>query len=253
MSAAPGQLLAWDSEFFGCRVARAADGRLTPASLAELLDWCRREAVDWLYFLADADDDQTVTLAEGAGFHQVDVRIELELALRDRPASASAGPSGVRPARESDLARLRPIAAAGHTDGRYFFDARVPAGRARALYETWIERSVTHGFADVVLVYDVDGTACGYITGRLASDRTASIGLIGVGPEARGRGVGTELVNALLAWASQRGAERATVVTQGRNATAQRLYQRCGFRTRTLQLWYHHWLTTAAVPELSAR
>lgn len=253
MSATPGRLLAWDSDFFGCRVARADAARLTPESLAELLDWCRRESVDWLYFLADADDDVTVTVAEGAGFHQVDVRIELELDLRDWPRPEAGAASRVRPARESDLARLRPIAAAGHTDGRYFFDSRVPAERARALYETWIERSVTHGFADVVLVSEVDGRACGYITGRIGTDGTASIGLIGVGPEARGRGVGTELVNALLDWASRSGATRVTVVTQGRNATAQRLYQRCGFRTRTLQLWYHHWLTAGAAAGLSAR
>jgi ribosomal protein S18 acetylase RimI-like enzyme len=65
---------------------------------------------------------------------------------------------------------------------------------------------------------------------------------IGVGPAARGHGVGTALVEALLSWAGSRGAERVTVVTQGRNVAAQRLYQRCGFLTRSIHLWYHHWL-----------
>jgi len=31
------------------------------------------------------------------------------------------------------------------------------------------------------------------------------------------------------------------VVTQGRNLAAQRLYQRNGFVTASLQLWYHRW------------
>jgi hypothetical protein len=31
------------------------------------------------------------------------------------------------------------------------------------------------------------------------------------------------------------------VVTQGRNSKAQRLYERCGFLTRSVQLWYHRW------------
>ena len=32
------------------------------------------------------------------------------------------------------------------------------------------------------------------------------------------------------------------VVTQGRNYSAQRLYQRCGFITQSTELWYHKWL-----------
>jgi hypothetical protein len=32
-----------------------------------------------------------------------------------------------------------------------------------------------------------------------------------------------------------------TVVTQGRNRGAQRLYQQCGFLSRDLQLWHHKW------------
>jgi hypothetical protein len=30
-------------------------------------------------------------------------------------------------------------------------------------------------------------------------------------------------------------------VTQGRNIPAQRTYQRCGFQTAAVQLWYHRW------------
>jgi ribosomal protein S18 acetylase RimI-like enzyme len=33
----------------------------------------------------------------------------------------------------------------------------------------------------------------------------------------------------------------ATVVTQGRNIASQRLYQKHGFVTQSIQLWYHRW------------
>jgi hypothetical protein len=41
------------------------------------------------------------------------------------------------------------------------------------------------------------------------------------------------------------GAQDVAVVTQGRNGAAQRLYQRCGFVTHALDLWYHKWYSTS--------
>jgi ribosomal protein S18 acetylase RimI-like enzyme len=236
-------MLQWDSDFFGARVARVTSNRLTAESLAELRRWCGAERVEWLYFLADSDDRDTVVLAESAGFRFVDVRIELDLALASARRREPALRDGVRirTATADDVAALRPIAAEVHTDSRYFFDPGVPRERARALYETWIERSISSDFADVVLVAELDGGAAGYITGRLDADASASIGLIGVGEQARGHGLGTALLDAWMVWATSHGAQRATVVTQGRNVVAQRLYQGVGFRTRAVFLWYHFW------------
>jgi ribosomal protein S18 acetylase RimI-like enzyme len=68
------------------------------------------------------------------------------------------------------------------------------------------------------------------------------IGLVAVDERARGRGVGRELVAAVLSDLRARGLSRASVVTQGMNVGAQRLYQSLGFRTRQLQTWHHLWL-----------
>jgi hypothetical protein len=35
------------------------------------------------------------------------------------------------------------------------------------------------------------------------------------------------------------------VVTQARNVPAQRLYQKCGFITRSVELWFHRWSADA--------
>jgi ribosomal protein S18 acetylase RimI-like enzyme len=240
VTAAPARLLEWDSRFFGHRVARAAAETLTASSAKALLDWCERESVDWLYLLAASDDPETVRLAERHGFHLADVRLELERSAGEARTHAVSAGVIIRPAEAGDLPVLRGIAAVAHTDSRYFHDARVPPDRAAALYEAWIEHSVRDGFADVTLVADVDGRPAGYVTGKL-DGRAASIGLIAVGDAARGRGAGTALVQALLAWATERGAERVTVVTQARNVAAQRLYQHAGFVTRSVRLWYHRW------------
>jgi ribosomal protein S18 acetylase RimI-like enzyme len=67
------------------------------------------------------------------------------------------------------------------------------------------------------------------------------IGIFAVAAEAQGKGLGHRLVDAALTWLARQGAARVTVVTQGRNSQAQRVYQRAGFRTHLVELWYHCW------------
>jgi ribosomal protein S18 acetylase RimI-like enzyme len=243
VSDAPCRVLDWDSAFFGCRVAQVEGGRLDAARCAAVLDWCRRSRVDWLYFLADANDAPTVRAAEGAGFDFMDLRVELvlDLAWPRLPAPAPPPEFVIRPAQADDLSALRSIAADVHTDSRFFFDPRVPVERARCLYMTWIERSVLERFADHVLVAEREGRACAYVTGRHEAAGHGHIGLVGVGADARGRGVGIALVHALLERFGSRAVETVTVVTQGRNIMAQRVYQRCGFLSQSLKLWFHKW------------
>lgn len=236
----PAELLPWDSEHFGMRVARAAAGPLTADRLAALDRWCEARGVDCLYLLADGDDFETLHRAPAAGFAFVDVRLTF-----DRPAPAEAAPApDVRPARTDDLPALRPIARRGHTDSRFYADRRFPRERCDDLYDRWIVRSV-EGWADAVLVAEADGRAAGYATCHRAADGSGSIGLVGVGEAARGRGLGGRLVAAALGWFAGEGVERVEVVTQGRNVAAQRLYQAHGFRTRRVEIWYHRWRSGA--------
>ena len=74
--------------------------------------------------------------------------------------------------------------------------------------------------------------------------RRASEGQIGlVGCQARR--FGEEASEKIWFWRRWTGsdteAREVTVVTQGKNRAAQRLYQQCGFMSRDLQLWYHKW------------
>jgi dTDP-4-amino-4,6-dideoxy-D-galactose acyltransferase len=59
--------------------------------------------------------------------------------------------------------------------------------------------------------------------------------------DARGGGLGRELVRAALTRIAESGAREASVVTQGANVAAQRLFQACGFRTASTKLWFHRW------------
>jgi dTDP-4-amino-4,6-dideoxy-D-galactose acyltransferase len=230
--------LEWDSQFFGKRIARLNRNCLDEAGLAAALGWCELNKIDCLYFLAAGNDSRTVSLAEQNAFIQTDVRITLDRSLPENDRANAIDPP-VRFAVSEDLPELRKIASGLHHDSRFYFDPHFERGQCDLLYETWIENSCK-GFAEAVLVAEADGQPAGYITCHLR--RTESqVGLMGIVESHAGKGLGRKLVQAFLAWSIEHGAGRAIVVTQGRNVAAQRFYQRCGFLTSSLQLWYHRW------------
>jgi len=228
--------LEWDSDFFGCRIASLQPTRLDAASARIALDWCATREIECLYFLSELEP-QSVAAAEAHGFRLVDVRMTLETRLA---SPGSAAPAAVRVVQPNDVPALRAIARASHRDTRFYSDTRFDRSRCDALYETWIERSC-HGYADEVLIVDVDGRAAGYISCHASASGEGQIGLVGVDAAVRGRGIGRALLDAALSWFGGRQIAHVTVVTQGRNYAAQRLYQRSGFVTGSVQLWYHRW------------
>jgi ribosomal protein S18 acetylase RimI-like enzyme len=191
--------------------------------------WAERNRVVCLYFLA-ADEPGLAATAEAAGFRLVDVRVELGRGAAGDDAGA------VRPARPEDEPELRRIARSNHPITRFYADPRFADERCDDLYETWIARSL-EGWAEAVLVAEADGLPAGYVS--VHAD--GSIGLIGVDPDARGRGLGRELVLGAVAWSRERGLREVSVVTQARNVPALRTFERCGFLTRDVGLWFHKW------------
>lgn len=236
------EVLPWDSEHFGCRIARAVVHRLTEETVAAVVARAERDGVECLYFLADPDDPETIRLAEGHRFHLVDVRVTLDRSgSDDRPApNATADAPPIRTAEEVDLAALRALARTSHHDSRFYHDLNFPRDLCDRLYERWIENSVG-GWADAVLVAGERGRPVGYVTCHLDADGSGRIGLVAIVAEAARRGLGLLLVKAASDWFGRRHARGVQVVTQGRNLAAQRLYLRAGFLPIAIQLWYHRW------------
>ncbi len=168
--------------------------------------------------------------------------MSLDRSLANGPLNGGNGNGSViRPCRAADLPALKAIARTVHHDTRFYFDPRFPRERCDALYETWIEKSCG-GYADLVLVADLHGAAVGYCSCHRRGNE-GQIGLFGVHADYHGQGVGSQLIREALRWFIEQGLERAAVTTQGRNIAAQRLYQKHGFMTQAVQLWYHRWFT----------
>jgi dTDP-4-amino-4,6-dideoxy-D-galactose acyltransferase len=242
MNSAPCEFLKWDSDFFGVRIARVTQSHLAAEELHSVTQWCRSQAIDCLYFLADSNDPHVTGMA--GHFKLTDIRVQFETPLGQRAVQPF---ELVRPFQEDDLDALRELARVSHRHSRFYYDGRFPVPKCDEFFGTWIQNSAA-GWADAVFVAQWDGAPAGYISCHL-SGSTGSIGLIAVDEKARGRGLGHALVETPLAFFQQRGMTRATVVTQGRNIASQRLYQRCGFLTESLHYWFHRWFSPAEASE----
>jgi dTDP-4-amino-4,6-dideoxy-D-galactose acyltransferase len=243
------ELLPWDSEFFGVRIARLASDGLDTNELANELDWCRRHQVQCLYLLTDAAGKTALAALDPAPIEPVDSRLTLSFSLHGHHIVPA--PPAVRASRIGDIEALKGIARVSHRSSRFYFDERFPRDRCDDLYETWIAKSC-RGWASRVFVVDIAGTVCGYCTCSVSQNGTGSIGLLAVAPWVRRQGWGAQLVAKALKYFHVRGASLIRVVTQARNVSAQRLYERAGFRIESTRFWYHIWLDRGQTAGLSA-
>ena len=231
------EFLEWDTQFFGFRIARITADILSTEELSSVLHWCRAERIRCLYWLVAIGERSAIQMAEEHRFALVDIRVTLEM----KPKPTQRRSTRVRLAREDDLPTLLRIAGSAHTDSRFYSDPNFPRERCDELYRVWVEKSVK-GYAERVLVAEEENGPAGYITCH-RNDYNGSIGLMAVADWARGRGLGDELVASSVDFFAASGASFVSVVTQARNISAQRLYQRSGFLTRSVQLWYHRWFS----------
>lgn len=236
------ELLRWDTEHFGVRVARVQPERLDASIADEALAWAASRQIACLYLLADSSHPETLRLAASRGFRLVDVRVTLGRALEDVPPGPIPRGVTLRPAMDEDEADLVPLAASSHSETRFHADGRFDVRAVDELYRSWMRGALRGRMADFVLVAEVEGARLGYLAGRTpGDDGTGSIELVGVSPRGQGSGLGRALVVSALSRFRRAGLRAASVVTQGRNVAGQRLYQACGFRTERVQLWYHRW------------
>jgi dTDP-4-amino-4,6-dideoxy-D-galactose acyltransferase len=234
----PCRLLEWDSQFFGRRIARVCAARIGPAEIERIREWASAEAVECLYYLAPSDDHESVRTAEQAGFHLADIRLTRD---HDLAGVSEALPEAVEPFRSEDLPALRAIARVSHRDSRFYFDANFPRERCDALYETWIEKSCASDATAVLVARDAASVA-GYVTCEPGGDESGAIGLFAVAPESHRSGFGHRLLQGALAWFAAQGCRRARVVSQARNVAGSRVYEDLGFRTLSVEHFYHLWL-----------
>lgn len=111
------------------------------------------------------------------------------------------------------------------------------------LYIKWITNSVVDKKSLVVFIYELDDKILGFVTVDKKSDAHASIGLIAVELNSRGQGIGVKLLNQVKRYLLNNGFQKLSLVTQGDNIPALKLYQKAGFYIEESSFTYHIWNT----------
>lgn len=237
----PFKLLPWDSEFFGFPVASLGEAPLDHAELRAALDEMREHAVRLVYWAPPAADVAAERAGRAERGRLVDRRTTyaIDLAGRDPDGPAKADIATFE-GRESSP-ELERLAIQSGRLSRFAVDPEIPRHRFEALYRLWMRNSLSGDLASAVLVARQADAIVGMVTLAEADDR-GSIGLIAVDESARGRGLGSALVRASFTWCRERGLGELTVVTQGSNLPACRLYEKHGFQRSRVQSFFHFWL-----------
>ncbi len=238
--------LEWDSGHFGIRIGAVAGPVRSSAELEEFIDefhGCHEELVYAFLPLSRMDLISSILRMKGARL--VDVRAEMELDLQgkmqfgDIPGNLVFGR-----ARRADAGESAELASRCFRGGtRFYRDPGIDNGLCDLLYGTWAERDILSG-EDTCLICRGEEGLIGFCTAAACDGGEARLGLIGVSPEARGRGVGIGLLGSAARILLDNGCRKLAAATQLDNTGAMRMYGRAGFLLRDATAVVHLWRTS---------
>jgi len=110
------------------------------------------------------------------------------------------------------------------------------------LYREWINKSFRGDFSETIIFsVEPDEIISGFTTLRKHSGKIF-VDLFAVSEEFRGKEVAVKLLQSAKNWSRKKGYEKLFVLTQGYNIPALRSYQKNGFVTDSVNIFFHRWL-----------
>lgn len=250
---------AWESEYYPFDMGqipvlavseRASDKRECYEALLEWTISKEEIALQHLFCRAPAEDTLLTQTLESAGFRHMVSMMEFSW-RRSGVKDAQANRWKARPAEKADWPTVVQLAQDTLTEiaTRYTADSHLPLRCTRDLYGAWASRSLQGEFADIVLVIsDEDGVA-GFICGRFDQDlgaiTKAKVGDMTIGGVEKSRrrgGAFVCLVQALLSWFWEHGADYVTTKTQITNYGSQQTLLNLDARIAGAHHCFHRWL-----------
>ena len=236
------EILEWDTNFFGFNIGYLSCRYLTDSIYHQIEQFSKKHKLRLIEYLCNCHDDRSVKTAEKNGFHFTDIRLTFGIKLNKNTSyHVGEGSYGFAKAMPENISSLKLITEGMYKDSRYYYDGNFSIEKLNDFYSGWIEKAVLGNFDDECYCLFDNKKPVGFCSIKYRDGNTASIGLFGIDSDYAGKGLGKTLILHVFETIKEK-VNTITVVTQGRNYAAQRLYQSVGFKTESTQLWYHKWI-----------
>lgn len=123
---------------------------------------------------------------------------------------------------------------------RFHLDPKFSKENFKKLYMTWIDNSLNKSFAGGFLVYKILDKIVGFVTYKTCED-VATIGLIGINFKHQGKGLGTQLINAVENQLINTGFYILRIPTQLKNKEACNFYKKLRYLPVEKTQIKHYW------------
>lgn len=258
----------WDHNHFGVRCGRlspysvsgeiADDAEVHSSMLQSGVDWARAAKVKVLQRRLLSNHRAEIAALEGMDFHLVDNVVTLGARLSSGFASVTRQGLSFRLPEQADRDDIVSITRGAFMLSRLVNDKVLPATAGNELYAKWIARLLDQALAGRggdcdIIVAELDGRFAGYAAFQIERDTAAHIGkclasleLIAVRRELRGKGTGQALISEVCRVARERGADWLESSTWMNDRGSMAANQKAGLRVYENIFTYHRWLEAEA-------
>jgi ribosomal protein S18 acetylase RimI-like enzyme len=211
------------------------------ADVAELRDWARTEAVEFLIARTRAADVEAALALMAASAQCVSTEIHYRGGIDPPPLSST---SEISPAGEGEREAVVDLARAAFKayPSHYRLATRLDPQRVEATYGNWAERCFDKEAAEITLVARSAGKIAGFSCFARTGGDGVQLVLGAVDPAARGRHLYTQLTIAGMEWAREEGLNWILAITQAGNIPAQRSWMAAGLCPTEATSTFHLWL-----------
>lgn len=237
------ELLDFDTELFGFKVAKIVPSRMGSSALAECLDKMRLDHVRLAFWASDSHDTASQNAAIKLNGFLADNKVTylVRLSDLDQESLYEARAEVEEYPFATANRELKHLAVSIGIRSRFGIDPNLPNALMEKMYHSWISNSVKGVIAKHVYIMRHGEKMAGMVTLGEKKKR-GDIGLIAVSEAFQGQGVGKKLVLAALGQFLAEGYQQVQVVTQVQNKTACKLYEKVGFQMENVENFYHFWL-----------
>lgn len=237
------ELSPWDTNYFGIESGRVVlNGPLKDNELRSIEEWALAFDFVTVYNVGNDPISNFILSQSCIWLFLTDVNIKFYRYMANIESAQPLNHDYIFIESESDQDEgVISVAATCFTYSRFYNDPNIIADKARGIYAHWVSSAFNRPDRFFVKA-KIHGVTQGFILFSLnLSEKVCVIELIGVCPQASGRGLGLALLNQLALYVSKLGITRIQVGTQLNNLAAVRFYERNGFTYVGCTTVYHMW------------